>query len=110
MKNKSRVEYINNNKFVTSCDCLSPEHSLIVEVEYNKDVEMVIATFNSVLDLKYKKIPESKWESLKYRLQLCYRILRRKPIDFYGEFIFRGNDHIKDFCQMLLHLADKVKR
>lgn len=111
MKNKSRVEYINNNLFRTSCHCLSPEHNLTIEVEYDKKAELVIVTFNDELDLKYREsLLSSRWEGLKYRLQLCYKILRNKPIDFNGEFIFRGFDHIKDFCDMLLHLANKTKR
>lgn len=112
--NTPNIELIANNSdwkvFRTTCACLSEDHTLQVEIEYNKkdqDINLNLIANTSLNDHCFfndKKIVKF-WK----RIKVAFKVIFNKSVNFNFEFIFRGMGHIKDFSDVLYILSKEVR-
>lgn len=105
MKKDNKIEWISNTHFITRCDCLSPEHDMHIEVE--KDTEMDMLSIAIIMELSLKN---TYYNTFWRRLKVACRILFNKEVTYDSEFIFRGYEHARDFCDGVMRMANRLKK
>lgn len=112
MKNKSNIETtMDDNDFVmfkTTCDCNSDNHSLTVIVEKlgeNDYRPLVSLYFKCSRVDKDSNFFKNMWKRIKDSLQILFT----GYLDIDEEFIFRDNDHLKDFRNTLEEAINQVE-
>lgn len=94
----------------TSCDCLSDDHIMGLEFEYEKELDQVILSFN------YKVSPSVqlrhdlsgffvKWKD---KLKFICKILFDRPIKYEESFIFRGQEHINEIADAMKQFSNEI--
>lgn len=87
----------------SACECMAPEHDLWIDLNFDKELNMLTMSFNYELSVN-----ESYNEGLLGHIKIAFkRILKAVRLLFTGrivcneEFIFHGDDHIDAFIQAL---------
>ena len=104
-KNRSNIEWIDKTTFITRCECMDPDHDIIVEVEKDTEWDMITLAMHTQLSLK-----NTYYNNLWSKLKICWKILTNKKVTFDSEFIFRGYEHTRDFCDGLMDMAVRLKK
>ncbi|MFW6026117.1 MAG: hypothetical protein ACOCRX_07225 [Candidatus Woesearchaeota archaeon] len=96
---------IDNGNYIrgrTSCSCESPEHSLTIELEYDRKFKISSLLFLVQTELIHR--------SFKDKIRDIWRILRGKSVTYTGEFFFKDIDHVNDFINFLEELRDQMNK
>lgn len=113
-KNEFQLELVTDNHqkkvFRTQCRCNDKDHSLWIEVYYDREEEDVSMLFyyNMPISFKlqYKGFLERTWE----RLKVATKVIFNKPVYFEEAFIFRNQTHVKEFSDIIYIIAREVKK
>ena len=80
-------------------------------VEISHDDERLWLSLNSDVSIKEQQpIDQGFFKLLKHKLRLCWDIFNNNKIEYNASFCFKGSNHIKDFCDMLYMLINRVKK
>lgn len=98
--------------FKTSCDCGHPDDDCYVYVNYDKELNMLSMDLSvTTHHVPYWWTGElSLFDKIKSRIQTAFNILRGRPLKYETSFIFRGREHIEDFCDMIYLLGKECKK
>jgi len=108
------IEILEDSKFAfkvrTSCACEEPLHSITV-THYQKDGEVFLWLRNWWIDgfnVSYN-LPTILWYFKCWweRIKLAWCILRTGRYEFDGEFMFKNPEHLKNFANVLLGIAQR---
>ena len=107
-------EYDNCILYRTTCSCLSDDHSIDIEVEYDEDCDMV--NLNMYQDLNcytHTYVPidaKFKWvREMWIRLSYALRVFFTGHIKVNTDFIFGDEKQIDDFLAALQAGRDKMR-
>ena len=94
--------------YEVACACGSPDHNLILEMVYDKDIKMVSLTM-------YQKLYRQYWGNVWYknlykRIKASLRLLFTGKIETEGELLIKGRGHINDFIKALIEGKDKMSK
>lgn len=117
MSNKHlNIELVENDSdrkvFKTSCMCMLRDHDMVVDVEYDKEIQDLTLTFNHNLVYKdlYGYFGEGFFKRNWRKIKAALKILFNREVTFEGSFMFRGREHITDFCDFIYLLGRDCRR
>lgn len=110
----------------TTCECMSDDHPLTVELEYDKDFPELTMFFKCVTadykanQIKIEREDFDTWKETYYgflnniyriwwRIKAAWHILFKGYIELEEAFIFRGKNHIQELGEALLKGVEKVE-
>lgn len=104
------IEDENSVYYRTTCGCGSSEHDIHLVLEYDGRISDITLSMELFTDTGYI------WEHLNWfgrlarRLKEVLRLLFFGRIDFCGEFIFRDEEHVRDFMDALKEGLEKMRK
>jgi hypothetical protein len=91
----------------TSCDCSTPEHSLLVDMEWEEEYGASITFYMEVNQL----FAADKWFSnLKSKLKFIWKVLTGDKFELSEAFLFRGEKQVNAVLQTLTLINNKMKK
>jgi len=98
--------------FKTNCECLHDDHECTIELDYDKECNMLTMTLSNKADLSnrynwYKYIFIKRWWK-KFKTCLC--IMFDKELNFENSLIFRGREHVENFADFITLLGKNVEK
>jgi len=84
----------------TSCECMSPEHVLTMNIEKGKGDNPLY-----LMSLYYRLVILPR--NFLQRIKEAWKILTTGILEYEDEFTFRGREHIRSFANTILVETDK---
>jgi len=98
--------------FRTTCSCQQPEDDCWIELTIDEDLDELYMTFwiEAYPTRVYQMYMLKPIKRFFQKLKFCWDIMRGKSVKFESSFIFRGRNHVEDFCDMIYLLGKQVRQ
>lgn len=116
MNKKYGFEIIQNEPdwkvFRTSCDCMHPNDDCWVDIEYDRECNMVSMEFTIKTNpsIQHNFYRYNFLKRLYIKFKLMFKILFNRSIEYESSFIFRGLEHIENFTDLITELGRNCKK
>lgn len=102
-ENKSSVFYH------LSCDCMAPEHTYVVELNYDTDVNDL--TFHIYSEMCVQDIYHDNWFIRQWnKIKGIFKIIFGIPLIFTSSVILTGETEVDDFIKALEYGKEHIKQ
>ena len=113
-KKYSRITKLDEGKdyiwFSSQCDCNDTKHTNSIFIEYDKDLNRVVANLSSALRIDCDYPQYSKFKRLWIRLKLGLRFLWMGEMEMLEEFYFKDKEHIEDYITAITSGMKKMEK
>lgn len=109
--------YKNYDLYAVHCDCLSQEHTKLLSIEYDPDLELLSANISQTItiasyygchsDNTFVGNIKYFFKEFNYRIKWAYNILVHGYIEAQSDFIFAGREAVQDYVNVLQEGLDK---
>lgn len=109
-------EYKNSIFLGASCDCIDSRHSQMMIMEYDDEIgKATLTIYMPIYASVWERYADSWYEKVlnffrnwRKRLSMCYDIIFKGYLEHEGDFIFKGEDQIKDYISALEQALEKI--
>jgi hypothetical protein len=106
MSNLEKVaEYDDMVMYKTSCSCLDDDCTLTLDIEYVKELD---STILSIYQKQNWYSKEEKFKNIWARIKAGLKIIFTGWLETNSSFIFRDEEHVKDFAQTILDETTRI--
>lgn len=103
-------EWPNADRYQVACDCGNPSCNLVVEVEYDKRLNMTFVNFYQQLKWSAYWNCDDKWHKEWWsRIKGAWKMLWKGYIEVEESFVIQGPDHISSFVEVLQECERRMK-
>ena len=103
-------EFDDSILYRASCDCGSPECDLTLELEKDKDFDMIFLNiYKKLIWSAYWKDNDKWYKNLWLRLKYAIKILFTGYIEVEESFVLQGTEQIESFTNALNEGIEKLK-
>lgn len=109
--------YKNWDMYAVHCDCSSQEHTQLLSIEYDPELEMLSANLSQTITITSYYHCRSDggiinninafFKEMKYRIKWAYNLLVHGYVEAQSDFIFAGRDAVQDYVNVLQEGLDK---
>lgn len=115
-KKKYGFEIIKNEPdwklFRTTCDCMHLDDDCWVDIDYDRELNMVSMDFTvkTCPKSQYQLYRENIFKKFWIKTKLVFKLIFDIPLEYESSFIFRGNEHIENFAELISELGRNCEK
>ncbi len=112
-------EFSKSIMYRAACDCGSPDHDLVIDMEFDKELGLTILTFYEKVEFSpyyWGNTEDSKWVAfkgkmgaLKRRVKAAFKLLTGSHLEYDSTFIMYGEDQIDDLIKAFEYAREKTR-